>query len=168
MSAANQKQVGGNHYKHGGEEHWDRVNRLGLNYFQGAATKYVERCYLKGNPIQDLQRSRPSGLAVGMDTPHWKACAEPCARRQVGTGCDTSIEELMASMGVRFNSCLLVVAWLPDNPTHLARDLRHPWNELIGPQTAFFPLPGAPSLTTTDAACPALAPPRSLRQPLLA
>jgi hypothetical protein len=57
MSAANQKQVGGSHYKHGGEEHWDRVNRLGLNYFQGAATKYVERCYLKGNAIQDLQKA---------------------------------------------------------------------------------------------------------------
>jgi hypothetical protein len=57
MSAANQKQVGGNHYKHGGEEHWDRVNRLGLNYFQGAATKYVERCYLKGNTVQDLQKA---------------------------------------------------------------------------------------------------------------
>ena len=57
MSAANQKQVGGNHYKHGGEEHWDRVNRLNLNYFQAATTKYVERCYLKGNPIQDLQKA---------------------------------------------------------------------------------------------------------------
>jgi hypothetical protein len=57
MSAANQKQVGGSHYKHGGEEHWDRVNRLGLNYFQGAATKYVERCYLKGNTVQDLQKA---------------------------------------------------------------------------------------------------------------
>ena len=57
MSAANQKQIGGNHYKHGGEEHWDRVNRLGLNYFQGAATKYVERCYLKGNAVQYLQKA---------------------------------------------------------------------------------------------------------------
>ena len=57
MSAANQKQIGGNHYKHGGEEHWDRVNRLNLNYFQAATTKYVERCYLKGNAIQDLQKA---------------------------------------------------------------------------------------------------------------
>lgn len=57
MSAANQKQVGGNHYKHGGEEHWDRVNRLRLNYFQAAATKYIERCYLKGNTVQDLQKA---------------------------------------------------------------------------------------------------------------
>ena len=57
MSAANKKQVGGDHYKHGGEEHWDRVNRLSLNYFQAAVTKYVERCYLKGNTVQDLQKA---------------------------------------------------------------------------------------------------------------
>lgn len=57
MSAANQKQVGGTHYKRGGEEHWDRVDRLNLNYFQGCATKYIERCYLKGNPIQDLNKA---------------------------------------------------------------------------------------------------------------
>ena len=33
------------------------MNRLNLNYFQAATTKYVERCYLKGNPIQDLQKA---------------------------------------------------------------------------------------------------------------
>lgn len=54
---ANDKQVGGNHYKHGGEEHWDRVHRLGMNYWQAAATKYIERCYLKGNTVQDLQKA---------------------------------------------------------------------------------------------------------------
>lgn len=57
MSNANQKQIGGDHYKHGGEEHWDRVNRLGLNYFQAASTKYIERCYFKGNVVQDLQKA---------------------------------------------------------------------------------------------------------------
>ena len=45
MSAANQKQIGGNHYKHGGEEHWDRVNRLNLNYFQ-AATKTCRKPFI--------------------------------------------------------------------------------------------------------------------------
>ena len=57
MSVSNQKQVGGTHYKRGGEEHWDRVNRLGLNYFQAAATKYIERCYLKDNVVQDLNKA---------------------------------------------------------------------------------------------------------------
>lgn len=55
--SANDRQVGGTHYKRGGEEHWDRVHRLGLNYWQAAATKYIERCYLKGNPVQDLQKA---------------------------------------------------------------------------------------------------------------
>ena len=54
---ANTKQVGGTHYKQGGEEHWDRVHRLGMNYWQAAATKYIERCYLKGKPIEDLQKA---------------------------------------------------------------------------------------------------------------
>jgi hypothetical protein len=57
MSAANQKQIGGNHYKHGGEEHWDRQWRLyGSGYFIGCITKYVER-YQDKNGIQDLQKA---------------------------------------------------------------------------------------------------------------
>lgn len=54
---ANDRQVGGTHYKTGGEEHWDRVSRLGLDYFQGQITKYVERWKLK-NGIQDLEKAR--------------------------------------------------------------------------------------------------------------
>lgn len=54
---ANDRQVGGDHYKVGGEEHWDRVARLGLDYFQGQITKYVERWKLKGG-IQDLKKAR--------------------------------------------------------------------------------------------------------------
>lgn len=58
--AANDIQVGGTHYKNegNGEEHWDRVERLGLNYFQGCATKYIERCYKKGQLIDDLKKAR--------------------------------------------------------------------------------------------------------------
>jgi hypothetical protein len=57
--AANDRQVGGTHYKNGGEaeEHWDRVDRLGLDYFQACITKYVERWKLKGG-IQDLEKAR--------------------------------------------------------------------------------------------------------------
>lgn len=54
---ANSRQVGGNHYKTGGEEHWDRVNRLQLDYFQGQITRYVERWKLK-NGIEDLKKAR--------------------------------------------------------------------------------------------------------------
>lgn len=57
MSLANKTQVGGTHYKTGGEEHWDRVARLGLDYFQGQITKYVERWKLK-NGVEDLKKAR--------------------------------------------------------------------------------------------------------------
>jgi hypothetical protein len=58
--SANDTQVGGEHYKqHGstGEQHWDRVYRLGLDYYQGQITKYVERCWDK-NGIQDLEKAQ--------------------------------------------------------------------------------------------------------------
>ena len=55
--AANDKQVGGSHYKKGGEEHWDRQWRLyGRGYFVGCITKYVER-YHEKNGVQDLQKA---------------------------------------------------------------------------------------------------------------
>jgi Protein of unknwon function (DUF3310). len=55
--SANETQVGGTHYKTGGEEHWDRVHRLGLDYFQAQITKYVERCWKK-NGMEDLKKAR--------------------------------------------------------------------------------------------------------------
>lgn len=58
---ANDVQVGGDHYKkHGAtgqEQHWDRVARLGLDYFQGQITKYVERWKDKGG-LQDLRKAQ--------------------------------------------------------------------------------------------------------------
>lgn len=59
--SANDRQVGGNHYKqHGatGEEHWDRQWRLyGRGYFVGCITKYVERYHDK-NGVQDLEKAK--------------------------------------------------------------------------------------------------------------
>lgn len=56
--SANDKQVGGTHYKKGGEEHWDRQWRLyGRGYFVGCITKYVER-YHEKNGLQDLQKAQ--------------------------------------------------------------------------------------------------------------
>lgn len=58
--AANDKQVGGDHYKKAGatgEEHWDRQYRLfGPGYFVGCATKYIER-YRDKNGKQDLEKA---------------------------------------------------------------------------------------------------------------
>jgi hypothetical protein len=54
---ANDKQVGGQHYKVGGEQHWDRIYRLyGRGYFVGCITKYVERYHAK-NGREDLEKS---------------------------------------------------------------------------------------------------------------
>lgn len=55
--SANDRQVGGDHYKTGGEEHWDRVARLRLDYFQGQITKYVER-WKRKNGVEDLKKAR--------------------------------------------------------------------------------------------------------------
>lgn len=55
--AANDRQVGGDHYKKGGEEHWDRAWRLKYDPFQYIITKWVERWRDK-NGLQDLEKAR--------------------------------------------------------------------------------------------------------------
>jgi hypothetical protein len=57
--SANDVQVGGDHYKVSGgqEQHWDRAHRLGLTWFEGNATKYAERCRLKGSMRKDLEKA---------------------------------------------------------------------------------------------------------------
>lgn len=58
MGAANERQIGGTHYKvEGAVEHWDIVAQWGLDYFQGQITKYVMRWKKKGG-IQDLEKAR--------------------------------------------------------------------------------------------------------------
>ena len=54
---ANDVQIGGNHYKKGGEEHWDRAFRLQYDCFQYIITKWVERWKEKGG-LQDLYKAR--------------------------------------------------------------------------------------------------------------
>jgi hypothetical protein len=49
--AANDVQVGGKHYK-SRYQHWDFVNDMKLDYFEGCATKYITR--RKGNRKEDL------------------------------------------------------------------------------------------------------------------
>jgi hypothetical protein len=55
-SAANKIQIGGEHYKVLGFEHWDFVVAYDLNYFEGQITKYVARCRKKGG-LQDLEKA---------------------------------------------------------------------------------------------------------------
>lgn len=86
MGIANDRQIGGDHYKqyNNGEEHWDRVYRLNLDYFQGQITKYVERWRLK-NGVQDLEKARhfldkyiELNSGVGKTSPE-KSCATGAA-----------------------------------------------------------------------------------------
>jgi hypothetical protein len=57
---ANDRQIGGDHYKKAGktgEEHWDRQYRLfGPGYFVGCSTKYIER-YKDKNGKADLEKA---------------------------------------------------------------------------------------------------------------
>lgn len=57
--AANDRQVGGNHYSKGNEEqHWDRMWRLYREaWFVGNITKYVER-YRRKDGIKDLEKAK--------------------------------------------------------------------------------------------------------------
>jgi len=57
VSKANQTQIGGDHYKVGGEEHWDRAYRLGYDPFQYIITKWIERWKNKGG-VQDLYKAK--------------------------------------------------------------------------------------------------------------
>lgn len=57
MSEQNKIQIGGTHYKKGGEEHWDRAWRLKYDPFQYIITKWVERWKDKGG-IQDLEKAQ--------------------------------------------------------------------------------------------------------------
>lgn len=53
---ANQRQVGGDHYK-GDIQHWDLAAARGYDYFQGQITKYVDRWKKKGG-IADLKKAQ--------------------------------------------------------------------------------------------------------------
>jgi len=51
---ANDRQVGGDHYRTGGLQHWDM---FGPEYYMGCATKYVSR-WRKKNGMQDLEKAK--------------------------------------------------------------------------------------------------------------
>jgi hypothetical protein len=60
--SANDKQVGGTHYKNpnGIPDHWDIVVGMGWDYLLGNATKYIWRLGRKGPPekaIEDLDKA---------------------------------------------------------------------------------------------------------------
>jgi len=53
---ANDRQVGGDHYKGSDYQHWDFVNDIKMLYLPGVASKYVAR-WRKKNGAEDLQKA---------------------------------------------------------------------------------------------------------------
>ena len=58
---ANDKQVGGNHYKRANTQHWDWIARCQIGYFEGCSTKYLARWPFKfedpAKKVEDLGKS---------------------------------------------------------------------------------------------------------------
>lgn len=52
---ANDIQVGGDHYKSSGLQHWDLMELHNMGYLESAATKYIERN--KKDKKEDLQKA---------------------------------------------------------------------------------------------------------------
>jgi hypothetical protein len=57
MTTANDKQVGGDHYKQSNIQHWDWSWASGHDPFQYQITKYVDR-HFKKNGLQDLLKAK--------------------------------------------------------------------------------------------------------------
>lgn len=55
--AANERQVGGNHYKGCKIEPWDFATANGLDFMQGSVIRYVVR-YKDKNGIEDLEKAK--------------------------------------------------------------------------------------------------------------
>jgi hypothetical protein len=52
----NTRQVGGEHYKAAGLQHWDWVIANNLGYLEGQITRYISR-WRKKNGVQDLEKA---------------------------------------------------------------------------------------------------------------
>lgn len=55
--SANEKQVGGRHYRNQEIQPWDYIASNGLGFFEGNIVKYVSRWKRKGG-VEDLQKAR--------------------------------------------------------------------------------------------------------------
>lgn len=55
-SAANQTQIGGNHYTRKAIQPWEVIERNGMGFFDGNALKYIMRYQDKGG-VEDLKKA---------------------------------------------------------------------------------------------------------------
>lgn len=56
-ATANDKQVGGQHYREFGIEPWDFIIENELSFLQGNAIKYICRVGRKGDPLEDIDKA---------------------------------------------------------------------------------------------------------------
>lgn len=71
---ANDRQVGGNHYRKGELQHWDVVDRFGVPYLEGVGSKYPLRWREKGG-VEDLRKTLhyiDKILESPADHPRWQ------------------------------------------------------------------------------------------------
>lgn len=82
MSQANQTQVGGDHYRTDGIQHWDLISdAYGPAYLLGCATKYIAR-HRKKNGKQDLEKAEHYLLKIAekLEEPNARMPAPPSAQ----------------------------------------------------------------------------------------
>jgi len=58
MNNPNDYQIGGNHYRRSGLQHWDIMAMLHADYFTGCASKYITRLMDKDDPLTNLKKAR--------------------------------------------------------------------------------------------------------------
>ena len=56
LQSADQKQVGGNHYKYKAIQPWEVIERNSMGFFDGNALKYIMRYKEKGG-VEDLKKA---------------------------------------------------------------------------------------------------------------
>lgn len=55
--SANERQIGGQHYRQASIQPWDYIAAQGLDFFEGNIVKYVTRWRAKGG-VDDLRKAR--------------------------------------------------------------------------------------------------------------
>jgi hypothetical protein len=77
MSDANERQVGGDHYKGADYQHWDFVTDARLDYLPAQATRYISRWRRHPDGAENLEKALhyidkcEEMHSVGAQSPHW-------------------------------------------------------------------------------------------------
>lgn len=87
MSDANERQVGGDHYKGAAYQHWDFVTDARLDYLPAQATRYISRWRRHPDGKENLEKALhyidkcEEMHSVGAQSPHWRWVFDKYATR---------------------------------------------------------------------------------------